>query len=248
MKEIHFTNHVDDSTFNIKEQAIVTYTNPIHFWRDVVMHVDISLMRKVLNGNKVLQISESKKEELLKKIAFKNWLKEYQKIVDTPIQRNLLRLLETDKKSEQENLLNGLSLDYYSLMSLYFTAWNDYGYTFSNYTTMHIKGVDANKLPAFAHIEENGKLTILGNTKAGNKEIIHAIKNQHRVVIRFLDKGDTWHCFFQTMKGISGKETGQSSHLHYISNSWNIPREKVLNELLKERYKLPRLPHINFIK
>ena len=123
---------------------------------------------------------------------------------------------------------------------------DNHGYTFSNYTIRHIKGIDASQLPKFAYIEENDELTIIGDTALTPNQIKFAIRNQHRVIIRFLDKGNTWHCFFQTMKGITGNEIGNNSHIHYISNAWNISREEVLYELGKEKYKLPRLPHIDF--
>ena len=224
-----FTNPKRNSTFHIKEMGNVEYSNPITFWSDCFMTIDISLMKSMMKMQEAfLDIPEEIKERVYKREALKNWQKEYQKITETPINENLILLLQTTKKNKQEKLLKGLCLDSDDLIPLFFSAWNDYDYSFSNYTIKHLKGVSANEMPKMAYIEENGELTVIGETLLKPEQIKKVIKNQHRLVARFLENRETWHCFFQTMKGINGNETGNKSHIHYISSAFNISREEVL--------------------
>jgi hypothetical protein len=247
MKEMAFINPKRNSTFHIKEIENVEYSNPINFWSDCFMTIDISLMKSIMEMEEPsFNTTEEIKQRVYKRVALKNWQKEYQKIMETPTNENLILLLQTTKRSKQEKLLKELCLDSDDLIPLFFLAWNDYGYSFSNYTIKHFKGVSANEMPKMAYIEENGELTVIGETLLKPEQIKKAIKDQHRLVARFLDNGETWHCFFQTMKGINGNEKGCKSHIHYISSAFNISREDVLNQLKSEKYKLPRLPHIDF--
>lgn len=247
MREMAFTNQERNSTFHIKEMGNIEYSNPITFWSDCFMTIDISLMKSIMKMQEAfLDTPEEIKERVYKRKALENWQKDYQKIMETPINENLILLLQTTKKSNQEKLLADLCLDSDDLIPLFFLAWNDYGYSFSNYTIKHFKGVNADEMPKMAYIEEDGELTVIGETLLKPEQIKKAIKDQHRLVARFLDKGETWHCFFQTMKGINGNEKGNKSHIHYISSAFNISREEVLNQLKSEKYKLPRLPHIDF--
>ena len=247
MNEMVFKNPKDNSTFKIKEMGNVEYSNPIIFWSDCFMTIDISLMKSMMEKRKPFFNTPNEiKERVYKRVALKNWLKDYQRIWETPINENLVLLLQTAKKSKQEKLLKELCLDSDDLIPLFFLAWTDYGYSFSNYTIKHFKGVGANEMPKMAYIEEDGELTIIGETLLKPDQIKKAIKDQHRLVARFLDNGEVWHCFFQTMKGINGNEKGNKSHIHYISSAFNISREDVINQLRSEKYKLPRLPHIDF--
>ncbi len=102
-------------------------------------------------------------------------------------------------------------------------------------------------MPIFAHHLENNEVKIIGNTTLTKGQIKSAINQRHAVVAKFLDKGDKWHCFFQTYRSIRGMETGEYPHLHYISHAWGLSREHVLRQLRSKNYKLPSsLPHIRF--
>lgn len=51
------------------------------------------------------------------------------------------------------------------------------------------------------------------------------------VLARILNNGVHWHCFFQTKRGVSGKEPGEfgsKSHIHYISDSFGISLDDII--------------------
>ncbi|GAA3586890.1 hypothetical protein Q4Q39_19225 [Flavivirga amylovorans] len=114
----------DDEEFEMK--------NPIKQYEN-----DIIAKQMILNGVSKEEMTGEKEltttsNEILKS-AHIQWLKlksDFQKI---KVPENLMQLLKTDKKKDQEKLLDGFFLPLETLTSFIFTAYHEFGYTLSQY-------------------------------------------------------------------------------------------------------------------
>lgn len=79
-------------------------------------------------------------------------------------------------------------------------------------------------------------------------ELKAVLKDRKVLVVRVYHKGDVWHCFYGTYKGLNGEELGamgSQSHYHYISDKWGYSRAE-LNHFI-ETINMPSSPvHILF--
>lgn len=113
-----------DSEFEMK--------NPIKQYRDQIITKQMILNgvpKEEMIGDRALT---AKSSDVFKN-AHVHWLKlkeEFQKI---KIPKNLMLLLKTNKKEDQEKLLDGSFLPFEVLTSFIFTAYHDFGYTLSQY-------------------------------------------------------------------------------------------------------------------
>lgn len=114
----------DDREFEM-ENPIKQYGNDIIVKQMILNGVP----KEEMTGEKVLTASSSE----IFKSAHVHWLKlksDFQKI---KIPENLMQLLKTDRKNDQEKLLDGFFLPLETLTSFIFTAYHDFGYTLSQY-------------------------------------------------------------------------------------------------------------------
>ncbi len=181
-------------------------------------------------------------------IANELWKEKYQEIKNTHIPPNLLSLLETSKKRDQEKLLKGIELNPMILCAFIFEAFSTYGFRFSQYTKEVLpKGIDMKAMPIAAELLDNGEVKVYGKTALSQAVIKQAILHRSVNVGKFLERGDIWHCLFANYKSLNGDEIwlGKNQpHLHYISNSFGLSREKVVSDLRSKNYNLGNLPHI----
>ena len=220
--------------------------DPIKYYGDSFI-IQRMILRGVpneeLNGQN--KITEKSKSIFIDSV--KLWREKLIEINQTPIPKNLITLLSTNKKSEQEKLLKGVVLNPDILVALLFKAHSDFNYTFSQYSSeIPQKAVEASKMPLAYEVTED-EVKIFGKTELSEKQLRHAIQHRKVTITKFLDKGTNWHCFFTTFKSLRGEETwlGKNQpHFHYISDSFRLTREKVIAELKSDKYKLGNLPHI----
>ena len=102
-----------------------------------------------LNGRK--ELSEKSKE--IFKNAVDLWIEIKKGFQRIKVPKNLIQLLKTDGKKDQQKLLKGLVLSPEILTSFIFKAYHEFGFTLSQYTK---KGHDTTKIP-FAKIIDHGK-------------------------------------------------------------------------------------------
>ncbi len=220
--------------------------NPIKYYGDSFI-----VKQMILQGipieelNKETKITEKSKSIFIESV--KNWKQMLSEIGKTQIPKNLLALLNTTKKSDQEKLLKGIELNPDILIAFIFKAFSEYGYTLSQYSSrIPQKGVDLSKMP-FAYEVKEKEVKIFGKTELSDGQLRQAIQHRKVTIAKFIERGDTWHCFFTTFKSLRGEETwlGQNQpHFHYISNSFNLTKQQVIAELKSDKYKLGNLPHI----
>ncbi|NMH89704.1 hypothetical protein [Flavivirga algicola] len=114
----------DDSEFE-KENPIKQYGSNIIVKQMILNGVP----KEEITGEKELTTTSSE----IFKSAHIHWLKlksDFQKI---KIPNNLIKLLKTNKKKDQEKLLDGCLLPLETLTSFIFTAYHKFGYTLSQY-------------------------------------------------------------------------------------------------------------------
>lgn len=102
--------------------------NPIkHYGEETIVKQMIlkGVPTEELNGEK----EYSKKSEELFKNAFDFWIGLKKEFQNVKIPENLIQLLKTDNKKEQQRLLQGLLLTPEILTSFFFTAYHDFGFT-----------------------------------------------------------------------------------------------------------------------
>lgn len=172
--------------------------------------------------------------------------KRMDEILATKFPTSFLDLIENISKSQQRKIMRGVSLTSDELLSFIFYS-STKGFTYSHYKSEHDpRGFEGEQSPTLIHKLSDNEIVSIGETTltAGQQK---SLINQRIVVnAKFIDRGNQWYCFFSTYRSLAGKETGDSPHLHFISHSWGLSREKVLQELRSKNYNLPSLPHINF--
>lgn len=221
--------------------------NPIKYYGDsyiVKYMVMKEVPREELNGDK----KPSEQSKNIFKEAVKEWINFLKASEQVNIPENLLKLLGTNKKQEQENLLKGLILTPDILTSFIFKAFKDFGYTLSQYVgEYNQKGLDLSKMPLAYNVKDNGEVEVFGTTELSDGQLKQAVQHRKIIVSKFIELGDEWHCFFTTYKSLRGEETWlgeKQPHFHYISNAFGIPKEEVVKQLKSEKYRLGNLPHI----
>lgn len=238
----------EDGRYIIRQYDDFEYVNPIHQVMNIYIGASMLFEREILMMN-----GFNAPEEIMKKILFKRaiqeWRKKFKEYKSIKLPENLLTLLETDRKKEQIRLLKCISLTSDELIAFIFKAHEKFGYTYSQYKASHNHdGLDVSQLPALIHIDEDKKVNTIGETSLTEGQLKQVVEHRKVTVVKFLDNGEKWHCFFLTFKSLGGKENYKNGqpHLHYISNSWNISRQEVKEQLTSKKYRLPSLPHIDF--
>jgi hypothetical protein len=254
MKVNKFQDSNSKNSFLMMEVEEIEYVNPIHYLIETLSLVASGTLNNhilFLEKNQLLQNEIVDKDLILSKAADDNCERYFTKILRQSLPQNLLNILESNSKNEQKKVMKNLSITSNQLMLFIIKAWEDYGFTYSFYTSKHNhNGVNNSDLPKFSVIEENGEIMKVGETQLKNGEIKHAINYKTLRIAKFIDKGKKWHCFFYDLKSIEGKEKGWQGkpHIHYISSNWGLTREQVLFQLKNKNYRLPSLPHINFAR
>jgi hypothetical protein len=147
------------------------------------------------------------------------------------------KLLTLKKKARQQSCINQLKLTTNLVMSFIYEVCKDHEFTYSMYTGRVLpKGIKWTDVPPMAELQEDGTVSVYGETPLSEAQVKALIQEQKTVIAKLIDKGPDWHCFVYTMKGVCGKELGQSPHIHYLSSAWGITREKLVSDIKAGRY------------
>ena len=233
-----------DSYYTVYNSGDFEYVDPVKHYRDIHLMVEFEFAKKYLLSifptyPTTLIDSESQRQ------ALKEWGKSYKEYLDLEIPKSLLDLLKSESKKEQINLLKGQSITSDQFTAFIIKAYLNYGFTLSQYSTIHYPSeIDPNDLPIIAEIDKD-VVNRLGKTTLSDNQLKHIVKFRNVTISKFLDSSECWHCFFLTFKSIFGGETWHNGkpHLHYISDKFGLPRERVVIELKNKNYKLGNLPH-----
>jgi hypothetical protein len=137
-------------------------------------------------------------------------------------------------KREQVRCLKGVDLSPLHYGAIFIQA-GVRGYKFSNYCYKGIpRHFSEKELPSFIFLRDDGNLDIYGKTSLIDGQLKDYVRSSKFILARILDKGEHWHCFYQTKSGIQGKEPGKLGsypHIHYISDAFGVSREDFIKAL-----------------
>ncbi len=230
-------NETGNGHYRMFEATNFEYVNPlayyfqIHTTQTIIMEEDILKMKGLPTESKMVK-------DVLEKRAKHEWTKFYRKIVKGGFPENLESLLVSNSKKNQRRLLKGLQLYPRQLLALSFVAHAKYNYSLSQYTFKeHVKGLNQLDLPLITECND-GTVNKIGRTPLSDGELKHAIEFQKVAVVKILDNGNNWHCFFVTYKSLKGKESWKKgqAHYHYISSQFGISRQELLQKFKSGKY------------
>lgn len=201
---------------------------------------DYDLYSQALNRsnlyNKIIDI-KGRPDELNKRLVNQIALKDTEIMLEDMLHRSLpdFRLQQilghTEwSKKEQIRLWKGVifrSTDF---------LWFDWlaqkiGYLMDIYHKETTPAVCKNKqLPMMYIAEQDRDIEKFGKTNMSNGEMRALIRERKVMIIKVYHRGDAWHCFYGTYKGLNGEETGvmgSQSHYHYLSDKWGYSREEL---------------------
>lgn len=133
--------------YTIREYDDFEFVNPIHQVMNMYIGASMSFDRDILllEG---FDAPEDIMEKVLFKRAIQGWAIELKKYNSIKLPKNLLILLQTNKKKEQIKLLKDISLTSDELIAFIIYAHEKFGYTYSQYkASHHHKGLDISQLP-----------------------------------------------------------------------------------------------------
>jgi len=246
--DIHKIYDEDGQGFTrIVKLSDVEYVDPVKYYSDLIIVNSISLEKDLLSfKNPALAALAS--EEFFYENAKKKLFEKYDEIENTIIPHNFLELLEGKSKKAQIQLLRGQTLTSGQLMAYLFSAYLDYGFTFSQYISEHLhKGLNKSALPRLIHLDGKEVKTV-GSTTLSKGQLRQVVEQRKVITAKFLDKGDNWHCFFGTLDSIGGRESWKDgqAHFHYISDKWGITRNEAVAKIKSGVY--PSTPvHIELL-
>ena len=183
------------------------------------------------------------------KMAKENVLEDIGEI--PPISSCFLDLFEDGlKKKDQIQLLKGAKITVREMDAIVLYALCMKNYLYSFYSFQHSKGFDEKLLPEWFEVIE-GKVLRIGNAHYSDGQLRQYIQQRKVTVVKLLELGDQWHCFFYTYMGLKGEEQGTiGSHCHYASEKFN-PQNSTSEEFIKGfkggYYKVSGTPHIPII-
>lgn len=247
MKYFQINDHKDNGTYHIGNIDDFEYVQPINKLREIYLgHTFLSY--KILFALNKLHLPMPFIEKVFHKKAESEWQDELKRVKEINVPENLINILSSTSKKEQEKLLRGLSMTT-DEMEAFILKCDETGYSWSQYkSSHHHKGFDESLMPELVEIQDGNKIHVIGDTKLSDAQLKQAVEHRSVKVAKFFDKGENWHCFFLTYKSLGGKENWKNGqpHLHYISNYWTIPRANVVEQLQNKDYSLPSLPHIEY--
>lgn len=180
----------------------------------------IIIKQMILNGIPKEEMTGEKEFSAMSKEIFKNafndWLKLKGEFQAIKVPENLIQLLKTDSKEDQEKLLKKLTVTPEVLTAFIFMAYHKFGYTLSQYTFRFPK-------------------RFFETTKMLHVKIIDCGAHWHCFFTIFNSLGEE-----QT------SSDDKEEYLYYMSNTFGIDRTEIVNQIKSNgfRLKLSHLPYI----
>lgn len=236
-------NHIYDPQLNegwiIGKSPDFEFVNPIEHFKKNLIQANETILKLIM---------PDKDQKWIEKFARKKWFEWNKEVLSTRIPKNLIGLLTATTKKEQVALLKGLRIDHAQLTAFIFKAWTDYRFKYSFYSSETLPNdVQESDLPMFFSAVKDQEVKTVGKTVLSKGKLRQVIEHRHYIAAKFLDAGNTWHCFFYTFKSLGGGEKSGIKHCHYVSSTFGKSREEVLQQIKSDRYALSSLPHIEIV-
>jgi len=159
-----------------------------------------------------------------------------QRLLSTSLKPEIHKLLadETLSYKEQNKLLKGLTLKPADILWLNKEA-QELGYLLDIYhEETYPAKFHQKKRPVVYNKNEDGSIDTIGSTEMSEGEMKALLAERKVVQARVYHKGEHWHCFYFTFKGVAGKETGEMGakpHHHYLSDKSGITWETLMQRI-----------------
>ncbi|MFI0428760.1 hypothetical protein [Mariniflexile sp. HMF6888] len=189
--------------------------NPIEQYENKII-----IKQMILNGIPKEEMTGEKEFSAMSKEIFKNafndWLKLKGEFQAIKVPENLIQLLKTDSKEDQEKLLKKLTVTPEVLTAFIFMAYHKFGYTLSQYTFRFPK-------------------RFFETTKMLHVKIIDCGAHWHCFFTIFNSLGDE-----------KPTSDDKEEYLYYMSSAFGIDRTEIVNQIKLKgfRLKLSHLPYI----
>uniref|UniRef100_UPI00404B2ACC hypothetical protein n=1 Tax=Flavobacterium sp. TaxID=239 RepID=UPI00404B2ACC len=226
----------------------VENVNPIEYYKNLEKEVNIQTIKDILFMKNPL-IASTLDESFFDRMANKFLGNTFEKTENIVLHENFIKLLLTNKKSEQKKLLRGMSINYEELVAMIFKSY-EYGFLYSKYVFERLPNISPEKKkPLIAHKNNDNTITKVGYTDLTDGEIKSLIEQRKVIVSHFFAKDDLWHCFFGTYNSIRGKENWKDgqSHFHYISSGFGVRKEDFILSMKKGNY-LSTSIHLDYVE
>ena len=178
-------------------------------------------------------------DDLINKVAIQNIDKQISEMLGNSNRNdNLLKLLSNDGLSykEQNRLLKGMVLTSKELLWLDKDA-QDLNYMLDVFQEeKYPEKFNFKNTPVCFYQQNDNSVETIGKTDMTDGEMRALLEQRKVVQARVFHKGEHWHCFYYTFKGLAGLEPGilgKIPHYHYISDKSGITRVK-LEQCIKE--------------
>lgn len=196
-------------TYSLSIMEDVEFVNPRDFMKDFHIRSIIPTI-----------IKEKYLEQKMPKVKMKELvLRESSDIAEAHISSleqmelppQIQSLLDTDySKKEQVRLLNGMSITRGQLGAIFIQAGKK-GYSYSNYVFDGIpKTYNERNFPSFIRVKDDRDVETSENHLLSEGQSKDIVIQSKKIIARFLDKNNHWHCFYQTQNGAYGKEKGKN--------------------------------------
>lgn len=157
-------------------------------------------------------------------------------LLSTSQKPEIHKLLTDDSLSykEQNKLLKGLTLKTADILWLNRDA-QELGYLLDIYhEEKYPVKFDEKKKPVAYNMKEDGSVDTIGPTEMTDGEMRALLEQRKVVQARVYHKGEHWHCFYFTYKGLAGEESGAMGakpHYHYLSDKSGITWETLIQRI-----------------
>ncbi|WP_140468228.1 hypothetical protein [Hymenobacter nivis] len=217
------------------------------------MTIGVLLKTRLLKNRGVItHENEQQAVMILAKQASREWPEVLTEMKSEPVPEYLIGLLSAENKKAQLRLLKGATINSKQLQAFILEA-EQRGFTYSRYLEKHLpSGVNSSELPRFIEQQADGSIKAAGQTSMSEGQLKQVLDQRKAIVATILDKGDDWHCFFATYRGLAGKENykegqGGQPHFHYISSKWgSVTRQQIIDGAKSGNYVATSV-HIDFL-
>lgn len=161
-----------------------------------------------------------------------------EKITHHKVPSQLADLLKYESlpKRQQIKLLKNLELTADDILCFLFEADVQGWLLDVYYFEKHPERYDERQKPYCFAEKADGTVETIGHTDMSDGELKALLHDRKAIVARVFHKGEHWHCFYHTFRGLAGEETGPNGskpHWHYLSNKFGYTREE-LNARMKD--------------
>lgn len=233
MEEFYF----EDKNKNISIRGMAPHNDvncpPFDYFRLWHVQTTTSVFSDILKVKCPIAIPESIIRKFMLEETDKMIAEQFGKTTANP-QLHTLLTDNTLSYKDQNKLLKDLTLTASDLLWLNKEA-QEFGYLLDVYhEEKYPTKFDEKKHPLVFNQKADGSIETIGETTMTEGEMRAMLQQRKVVQARVYHKGQTWHCFYFTFKGLAGEESGvmgSQPHYHYLSDKSGITWDDLVKRI-----------------